>query len=57
MKKLLKFILKAVIIAVITMACTSHVLSNLQIQHVDADGFTTDSYNIVECYNVLDFKK
>lgn len=57
MKKIIDFTLKAVIIAVITMTCTSHVLSNLQIQHVDADGFITDSYNIVECYNVLDFKK
>lgn len=57
MKDLIMFTLKAVIIAVITMTCASHVLSNLQIQHVDADGFITDSYNIVECYNVLDFRK
>lgn len=57
MKDLLKFILKTVIIAVIAMTCASHVLSNLQIQHVDADGFITDSYNVVECYNVLDFRK
>lgn len=57
MKDLLKFILRAVIIAVITMTCASHVLSNLQIQHVDADGFITDSYNVVECYNVLNFRK
>ena len=57
MKNLLNFILKAVVIAVITMTCASHVLSNLQFQHVDADGFVTDSYNIVECYNVLDFRK
>ena len=57
MKSLLNFILKAVIIATITMTCASHVLSSLQIQHVDADGFITDSYNIVECYNVLNFKK
>ena len=53
MKDLLIFTLKAVIIAVITMTCASHVLSNLQIQHADADGFITDSYNVVECYNVL----
>lgn len=57
MKNLLNFILKAVIVAVITMACVSHALSNLQIQHVDSDGFITDTYNIVECYNVLDFRK
>lgn len=57
MKSLLNFILRAVIIAVITMTCASHVLSNLQVQHVDADGFITDSYNIIECYNMLDFKK
>lgn len=57
MKSLLNFILRAVIVAVITMTCASHALSNLQIQHVDADGFITDSYNVVECYNVLNFKK
>lgn len=58
MKNLLIFILKAVIIAVITMTCASHVLSNLQIQHVDAhSGKVVDVYNIVECYNVLDFNK
>lgn len=57
MKNLLKFILRAAVIAVIAMACTSHVLSNLQIQHADSDGFITDSYNVVECYNVLDFRK
>lgn len=57
MKDLLKFILKAVIVAVITMTCASHVLSNLQIQHIDADGFITDSYNVVECYSILDFRK
>lgn len=57
MKDLINFTLKAVIIAVIAMVCISHVLSNLQVQHVDADGFITDSYNVVECYNVLDFKK
>lgn len=57
MKSLLNFVLKAVTIAVITMTCVSHVLSNLQVQHVDSDGFITDSYNIVECYNMLDFKK
>ena len=57
MKDLLMFILKAVIIAVITMTCASHVLSNLQVQHVDADGYVTGSYNIVECYNVLNFRK
>lgn len=57
MKNLIKFIFKAVIVAVITMTCASHVLSNLQIQHADADGFITDSYNVVECYNVLNFKK
>lgn len=57
MKKIIDFTFKAVIIAAITMTCASHVLSNLQIQHVDADGFVTDSYNIVECYNVLNFRK
>lgn len=57
MKNLIKFIFKAVIVAIIAMTCASHVLSNLQIQRVDADGFITDSYNIVECYTVLDFKK
>lgn len=57
MKNLIKFILKTIIIATITMTCASHVLSNLQLQHVDADGFITDSYNVVECYNVLNFKK
>lgn len=57
MKNLLIFVLKAVIIAAIIMVCISHVLSNLQVQHVDADGYVTDSYNVVECYNVLDFSK
>lgn len=57
MKSLIDFTLKTIIIATITMACISHALSNLQIQHVSADGFITDSYDIVECYNVLDFKK
>ena len=58
MRKLVEFILKTVIITAITMTCASHVLSNLQIQHVDAhSGKIVDVYNIVECYSVLDYKK
>lgn len=58
MKNLLIFILKAVIIAVITMTCVNHVLCNLQVQHVDIKtGKITNVYNIVECYNILDSSK
>lgn len=68
MKNLLSFILKSAIIVVLFTICTSHMLSNLQIQHVDAhSGKIIDVYNVVECYtfgiepfgsyNILDFSK